>query len=115
VLTRSGWLTAIGAVAAALGGRALGAVELYVFAAVAAALLILAVVWVRQPAPSLQVHRRINPPIVTVGVLGRVELTITNTGARRVPPVSLVDPVEGTVGARLSVGPIVEGGRQVVG
>jgi uncharacterized protein (DUF58 family) len=115
VLTRSGWLTAVGAVAAALGGRALGAVELYVFAAVAAALLLLSVVWVRQPAPSLQVHRRINPPIVTVGVMGRVELTITNTGTRRVPPVSLVDPVEGTVGARLSVGPIVEGGRQVVG
>ncbi|MCU1372189.1 MAG: hypothetical protein JWO77_3383 [Ilumatobacteraceae bacterium] len=115
MLTRSGWAVVGGIAAAAAGGRTFGVVELYVFAAVAGALVLLALAWVRRPVPRLSLDRRINPPQVVAGGQGRVEVAIANLGARRLPPIAIVDPVEGTVGARMAVGPLAAAARQEVG
>ncbi|MGN6694278.1 MAG: DUF58 domain-containing protein [Aquihabitans sp.] len=115
MLTRAGWAVVGGAIAAALGGRMFGVTELFVLAAVAGALVVLAVVWVRRPIPRLAVQRRVNPPQLTAGGVGRVEVSITNHGPRRLPPITIVDPVEGTVGAHLAVGPLDAGTKQDVG
>ena len=115
MLTRAGWSVAIGAVIGLAAGRVLGVTELYVLSAVAAVLLLVALAWVRRPAPQLAVTRRVHPARITVGMPGRVEVAITNRGSRQVPPVSIIDPVEGTVGARMAVGPLAQGARQEVG
>jgi len=115
VLTRPGWATAGAAVAGGTAGRLFGVTELYVLAAVAGALVVSALVWVRRPIPRLAVQRRVNPAQLTAGGLGRVEVSITNHGSRRLPPITIVDPVEGTVGAHLAVGPLAAGTHQDVG
>ena len=115
MLTRPGWAVVGGALAAAGAGRMFGVTELYVLAAVAGALVVLAVVWVRRPIPRLAVQRRVNPPQLVAGGLGRVEVSITNHGTRRLPPITIVDPVEGTVGAHMAVGPLAAGTTQDVG
>lgn len=115
MLTRPGWAVVAGAICGAVVGRMLGVTELYVLAAVAGALVVLALVWVRRPVPRLAVQRRVNPPQLVAGGLGRVEVSITNHGSSRLPPVTIVDPVEGTVGARLAVGPLAAGSHQDVG
>jgi len=115
MLTRPGWAVVAGAFAGAVAGRLFGVTELYVLAAVAAALVVLALLWVRRPIPQVAVERRVNPPRLAAGSLGRVEVSIANRGSRRVPPVAIVDPVEGTVGARMAVGPLEAGARQDVG
>ncbi|WP_426572578.1 DUF58 domain-containing protein [Aquihabitans sp. McL0605] len=115
MLTKPGWLVACGAVIAALAGRLFGVEELFVMAAIAGALLVVALLSVRRRTPTVTIVRRLNPHRVTVGALARVELAISNRTTTRVPPISLVDPVEGTIGARLSVGPFAPGDRQDVG
>lgn len=115
MLTRPGWAVIGGAIAAAVAGRTFGVTELFVLAAVAGALVVLALVWVRRPVPRLVVERRVNPPRLSAGSTGRVEVSMANHGTRRLPPIAIVDPVEGTVGARLAVGPLAAGARQEVG
>lgn len=115
MLTRSGW-TVVAGIAAGIGiGRLFGVTELYVLAAVAGALVISALIRVRRPVPRLAVARHISPPQVSAGGLGRVEVSLTNHGPRRLPPVAIVDPVEGTIGARMAIGPLAAGTRQDVG
>jgi uncharacterized protein (DUF58 family) len=115
VLTRSGWAVVAGAAVGALAGRLFGVIELYILAAVATALVVVALGWVRRPVPELVVERRLNPPRVSAGTPARVEVSLTNRGRRRLPPVMVVDPVEGTVGASLAVGPLGPGANQEVG
>ncbi len=115
MLTRPGWAVVGGALAGAATGRMFGVTELYVLAAVAGALVVIAVAWVRRPIPHLTVERRVNPPQLSAGGLGRVEVSITNHGPRRLPPISILDPVEGTVGARLAMGPLPVRARQDAG
>ncbi|WP_421119801.1 DUF58 domain-containing protein [Aquihabitans daechungensis] len=115
MLTRSGWTVIAGIAAGIALGRLLGVTELYVLATVAGALVLLALVWVRRPVPRLTVHRHISPPQVSAGSLGRVEVSLTNHGPRRLPPIVILDPVEGTIGARMAVGPLAAGARQDVG
>lgn len=115
MLTRAGWAVLGGIAAGVAGGRLFGVVELYVLAAVAGALVFLALVWVRRPVPRLALDRRVNPPQVVAGGQGRVEVVITNHGPRRLAPIAILDPVEGTVGARMAVGPLAAGARQEVG
>jgi uncharacterized protein (DUF58 family) len=115
MLTRAGWAVVGGTIAASLAGRAFGVTELFVLGAVAGALVVIAVIWVRRPIPRLAVQRRVNPPQLTAGGTGRVEVSITNLGSRRLPPITIIDPVEGTVGAHLAVGPLAAGTKQDVG
>lgn len=113
--TRAGWAVLVGAAAGAAGGRMFGVTELFVLSAVAAALVVLALVWVRRPVPRLALDRRVAPPQVVAGGTGRIEVSLINHGPRPLPPVTIVDPVEGTVGARLAVGPIAVRSRHEVG
>jgi uncharacterized protein (DUF58 family) len=96
-------------------GRLFGVTELYVLSAVAGAVLVLALVWVRRPAPSVAVERHLSPPTVSAGMLGRIQVSVVNQGARRLPPIAILDPVEGTVGASMALGPIASGERQDAG
>lgn len=115
MLTRSGWAVVGGALAGAVTGRLFGVTELYVLAAVAGALVVVALVWVRRPVPRLTVERRVSPQQLSAGGLGRVEISITNHGPRRLGPIAIIDPVEGTIGARMAVGPLAIRSRQEIG
>jgi uncharacterized protein (DUF58 family) len=113
VLTRQGWLVALGAVALLLGGRVLGLVELFVLGVMAAALLIAAAALVASARLELQVGRAVHPARVQVGTPSRVELTIRNLRANGTPVLRLRDPVSGTRGADLLVPPLGRGERTV--
>lgn len=107
--TRAGWLVAIGGVASIVAGRLLALAELYVLGAVAVALVVVAIVAVRRPLPDLGVERALIPRRVHRGGDSRVELRVSNRGRRRTPLLALHDPVEGTVGARVSLAPVAPG------
>jgi uncharacterized protein (DUF58 family) len=93
VPTRQGLLVAVGAVALALAGRLLGAVELYVLAAGAGALQVVALLTARLRRPRLEVARHVRPARVHAGGDSRVELVVRNRGARRSSVVTLKDAV----------------------
>lgn len=112
MLTRSGWLVAVGALGSIFAGRAFGLPELYVMGASGLVLVLVAVVSVGRPVPSIQVQRLVRPARVPLGGLSRVELQITNSGRRTGPVLALHDPVEGTVGARMAVAPLAPGDQQ---
>jgi uncharacterized protein (DUF58 family) len=115
VLTRPGWAVVAGIIAGTATGRLFGVTELYVLVAVATALVVLAIAWVRRPVPPVTLERQVSPGRLGAGDLGRVQVTVRNRGRRRLPSVTLVDPVEGTVGARLAIGPTGPGDRQDAG
>ncbi|MEZ5140326.1 MAG: hypothetical protein R2711_16615 [Acidimicrobiales bacterium] len=71
VPTRAGWTVLAGALAALGAGRLLGVLELYVLAAVAVALVLAAVAWVRRPVPALALHREVHPVRPTRGAAAR--------------------------------------------
>ena len=113
--TRAGWGVAVGAIVGVAMGRLLGVAELYVLAAVAGALVLAAVVWVQRPVPRLEIDRATHPSTLTAGAPARIEIHVANRGEGRSPAVSLLDPVEGTVGARLVIGPLAPGAGQDLG
>lgn len=115
MLTRPGWVVLAGAAAALAAGRLFGVVELFVLAATALALLVLSLAWVWGPVPQLEISRRITPPRVSVGGTGRVEVRVANPSRRPVSHLTLVDPVQHTVGARLEVGRLGGGMVRTVG
>ncbi|MEO6988740.1 MAG: DUF58 domain-containing protein, partial [Aquihabitans sp.] len=104
--TRSGWFVAAGGLATIVAGRLLGLSELYLLGTCALALPLVALILVRQNQPVLDVQRVLRPTRVMLGGVARVEATIVNRGRRRTPVLTLHDPVEGTVGARLTVAPM---------
>ena len=106
MLTRQGWFVAAGAVVLVSAGRLLGVLELFVLAAAAGALLAFSVGFVLLARLRVAVARDIAPPRVYAGNPSRVELTIRNDGTRRTPVLRLFDPVTGTRGAELLVGPL---------
>ncbi len=112
MLTRAGWLTLVGAAAAAVIGRLFGALELYVLAATAAGLVAAAMVSVHRRTPTPTVRRRLAPARPSVGGAARVELEVQ--ALSRLPVLALVDPVEATVGARATIGPVSAGGTVTV-
>lgn len=114
-LTRAGWSLLLGALAMALVGRLLGLPELYMLAAIAAALVVVAQISVRRPPPDLLVERVVRPLRIHLGEPCRVELQIKNTGHRRSPVLSLHDPVAGTIGATLALAPLDPGGHRSAG
>jgi len=113
MLTRQGWLVALGVAVLLMSGRILGLAELFALGVIAAALLVGALVVVASSRLDLQVGRAIHPVRVHVGTPTRVELTVRNTRASRTPVLRLRDPVSGTRGADLLLSPLGRGERTV--
>jgi uncharacterized protein (DUF58 family) len=113
VLTRQGWLLAVGAIVLGGAGRILGLVELIALGVVAAVLLIGCVALVRASRLELSVGRVLHPTRVHVGTPSRVELTVRNQRGRSTPVLRLRDGVSGTRGADLLVPPLSPGERTV--
>lgn len=113
--TRAGWLVAVGGVATIVAGRLLGLAELYLLGTCALVLSAVALVLVRRNVPTLDVQRMLHPTRVLLGGVARVEVRIENRSRRRTPVLTLHDPVEGTVGARLTLAPMPAGGEHTAG
>ncbi|MCB0977841.1 MAG: DUF58 domain-containing protein [Acidimicrobiales bacterium] len=110
--TRAGWTVATAAITAIVAGRLLGLVEMYVLGGVALALVVVAVLSVRRRLPQLEVERTLVPARVHRGGDSHVDLVVVNEGRRRTQLLSLHDPVEGTVGAHVSLAPLDPGSTQ---
>jgi uncharacterized protein (DUF58 family) len=106
VLTRQGWLVIAGAAALTVSGRVFGILELFVLGGAAGALVAFSVAFVTATRLRLGVARTIAPPRVYAGNPSRVELSVRNDAARNTPVLRLFDPVTGTRGAELLVGPL---------
>lgn len=113
MLTRQGWLAALGAVALLLMGRVLGLVELFALGVLAGALVVAAALLVSGARLELEVGRTVHPARVHVGTVSRVDLTIRNLRAAGTPVLRFKDPVTGTRGADLLVSPLGRGERTV--
>jgi uncharacterized protein (DUF58 family) len=109
MLTRQGWLVTLGAVVLIFAGRLLGVLELFILGASAAALVLFSVVAVSLARLRVSVERTVTPPRVYAGSPSRVELSIRNDGNRTTPVVRMFDPVTGTRGADLLLGPLEPG------
>jgi uncharacterized protein (DUF58 family) len=109
VLTRRGWVTAIGAAGLLVGGRVFGFPEGYVGGAVLAALLLVSVAWLVATRLAVEVSRELHPPRVYAGTASRIDLVVTNRARRRSPVLALRDRVSGTKGALLVVNPLASG------
>jgi uncharacterized protein (DUF58 family) len=111
VLTRKGWAALAAAGAFVVGGRSLGAPELYVLGAVVGVLVVAAVVYLRSSPLSIEVVRELHPPRVHAGTPSRIDLRVRNRGRRRSPVLQLRDAVSGTRGANLLVPPLPPSGE----
>lgn len=98
------------AAALPIGGRLLGAPELYVLGATLAALLVGTVAYLTLSRLNIDVSRELHPPRVHAGSPSRVELCVRNDGRRRSPVLAIRDAVSGTRGANLLVPPLESGG-----
>ena len=110
MLTRRGWWAGIGSVVAAGAGRLFGMGELLVLAVAALALICGAVAWTRTRRIRLRIQRSVQPVRVHAGGQARVELALSNLGGST-PVLHVTDPVTGTLGARLRVGPLLTAER----
>lgn len=106
MLTARGWLTGVLAAALLVAGRVFGIIEAYVAGAVLVVLLVASVLWLVASKVDVDVRRRLHPPRVHAGTASRVDLVVTNRGARRTPLLTLRDAVSGTRGATLLVSPL---------
>jgi uncharacterized protein (DUF58 family) len=106
LLTRQGWIVALGAAGLLAAGRLLGLIELVVLGTAAALLLVACVVHVLRTRLDLEVGRSVHPARVHVGSPSRVELGITNLRAMSTPVLRLHDSVSGTRGADLLLPPL---------
>jgi uncharacterized protein (DUF58 family) len=110
VLTREGWFAAAGAIVLVLLGRLLGIQELFVLGTAAGALVVGALVKVRVTQVRLGAARRLHPSRVFAGTDSRVELELTNRGARTTPVLTVRDPFDrGRRQARFLLGPLLPG------
>ena len=110
MITARGWTLLIGGGVLCVVGRLLGAVDLFVLGAGAAALVGLATLVARLPGPRLDVQRELHPPRVYAGSESRVELIVRNAGGRRTPVFGLRDPFDGgRRQARFLVSPLAAG------
>jgi uncharacterized protein (DUF58 family) len=109
VLTKQGWLVTIGGLVLVAGGRVLGVLELFILGASAAALVLFSIIAVSLARLRLNVDRNVTPPRVYAGSPSRVELSVRNDGTRTTPVVRMFDPVTGTRGADLMLGPLEPG------
>lgn len=109
MVTRSGWVLLVISVLTVAAGRAFGLAEFYVIGATGAFLVGLAILEVRRRPPDLTVDRLIKPTQVQLGGRSQVELRVTNRSILRSPVLTLLDPVTGTIGARVSLAPLAHG------
>ncbi|MDG2114502.1 MAG: DUF58 domain-containing protein [Actinomycetota bacterium] len=105
MLTRHGWTLAIGGAAMAVAGRLFAIFELFVLGTAALGLVIITAIWVGLARLKVSVTRSVHPVRVHAGTPARVDLRITNLG-RTTPVLRVRDPVAGTRGADISVGPL---------
>ncbi len=112
MLTRPGWSVLVGSLLTIAVGRVFGLPELFLLGATGVAVVGGAVVLVRRRPPDLDAERVVHPRRVHLGGHSRVELRIANQGTRRTPVLTLHDPVEGTIGARVSLAPLAPGHHQ---
>lgn len=110
MLTRRGLSVAMGSVVAAGAGRLFGMGELLVLAVAGLALACSAAVWTRTRRIRLRIQRSVQPVRVHAGGQARVQLALTNLGGPS-PVLHVTDPVSGTLGARLRVGPLLAAER----
>src|SRR4051794_35996866 len=110
MLTKQGWFVLVGGLVLCLGGRIFGVLELFVLGAGAFGVVAFAVTFVAIARLRLAVGRDMSPPRVYAGNPSRVELSIRNDGGRRTPVLRLFDPVSGTRGADMLIGPLAPGG-----
>jgi uncharacterized protein (DUF58 family) len=111
VLTRRGLAAVLGVLGLAGLGRFFGVLELYLLAAVLGVLVVVALARTWLVRLELGVARSARPSRVHAGTPARVELEITNRGNRPAPVLRLLDPVSGTRGADVGVGPLGPGER----
>ena len=104
--TRHGWLVAIGSFGLIAFGRLFGIFELHLVAAAGFALVIGSVLNVHRAKLRLEVSRSLHPPRLHAGSPSRVELRVTNKGARRTPLLTLRDPVGEGRTARVLLAPL---------
>jgi len=95
VLSTRGIVLAVGAAAAAIAGFSYGVEEFVLLAVAAAVLLILGAAWVRvrerAVRTALRVVVTVPVPEVAAGTPAVIDMTVTNAGARRLPPISVED------------------------
>ncbi|HEX4867801.1 MAG TPA: DUF58 domain-containing protein [Acidimicrobiales bacterium] len=113
MLTRQGWLVALGAVALVVAGRTLGVSELFALGLATVILLVIATLLVGTARLDLEVGRAVHPLRVQVGTPTRVELTVRNRRATTTPVLRLRDAVTGTRGADLLVAPLARAERAI--
>ncbi len=109
MVTRSGRLLLVASVLTLGAGRAFGLAEFFVLGAIGIALVGWATIEVRRRPADLDVERIVHPRRVHLGGYSRVELRVTNRSERRSPLLTLLDPVAGTVGARVALAPLEPG------
>lgn len=106
MLTRQGFLTAIGGITCIVAGRVLGVLELFLLGVTAIVVVLVALLLVSMRRIRLEITREIVPPRAPAGSPSRVDLSVTNLGRGRSPVLRAVDPVSGTRGANLQIGPL---------
>lgn len=110
MLTRRGWLVALGSLVLSAVGRVLGIDELFAMAAAALALAAAALVYVRLTRFQLEAVRELRPARVHAGTASRVELSVRNLAVRRSPVLAARDPFDGgRRWARLLLAPLGPG------
>lgn len=109
MLTRQGGLVTAGSIALVLAGRLFGIFELYLLGAGAAALVVAAAVVVSRTRLRLDISRELHPPRVHVDGPSRVELRVHNRATRRLPLLTLRDPVGEGRSASVVVAPLGAG------
>jgi uncharacterized protein (DUF58 family) len=109
MVTRQGWLVLLGSFVSVIAARLLGSLELFLFGIIGFAVVAFAVAFVWLRRLRVEVTREIVPMRVHAGGNSRVDLTVVNRGTRRTPVLRLRDPVSGTRGANLLIGPLTPG------
>ncbi len=90
-------------------GRVFGLMELFVLAAGLVVAIIVSLVVVRRPLPSLAVQRVVRPSMVAVGEPARVDIQVANVDRRKTPHVQLWEPVGDNGGAPMQLAPLLPG------
>ncbi|HEV8296849.1 MAG TPA: DUF58 domain-containing protein [Acidimicrobiales bacterium] len=109
MITRQGWLVAIGSLICIIAARLLGTLELFLLGVIGFAVVGIAIAFVWMRRLRIEVAREISPPRVHAGAPSRVDLSVINRGTRRTPVLRLRDAVTGTRGANLLIGPLEPG------
>ncbi|MFT7648168.1 MAG: hypothetical protein ACI8Y4_002919 [Candidatus Poriferisodalaceae bacterium] len=106
MLTRHGWLLLASGAVVTLAGRVLAIFELFIAGTAAIGLVVLAAIWVGLTRLRVSVTRTVRPVRVHARTPARVDLIVANLG-RATPIMRLRDPVQGTRGADIAVGPLL--------